>query len=1314
MKYYLFLVLSLVKSVALSQDAKQITFSQLSVNDGLSQNSVVSIAQDTIGYMWFATQDGLNRYNGIDFEYYPLLFDDITKENYSRLGKIYVNSSNELYVVGKDGQLHRHHQDSDTFSLVERFKDVSTLEEGTNGSLWIGTYSNGLYKIDHNSGDTTAFLQNEGSLSSVYDMHSFDDKLVVAGSNNIYVIPESETGEINTIQQDETNFSAFAEVNEKLWIGSFGKGLFYTTELRTLVKFNGFSEEENLPEDLNILCLKKDGKNRLWVGTYGKGAYLIDFNTRRIQHFLADPRNPTAIHYNDILSIYEDHTGTIWLGTDGAGLSYYDENLSKFNVLTNYQTPIFADIDVIRAITKDKKGNLWLGSSGKGLTTVTPNQHKFKSYVHDANDPYSIVSNRIMSLLADEDKLWIGFQDEGLSVYEGNDRFKHFSPTSAPPLSANTIWCFLKDSRNRIWLGTRDSGLIQFDLEQGVISHYTWDPNDINSVSSNNIRAIIEASDGNLWIGTENNGLNKFFISERKFRRYNQSVISNIKSLYESDGLLWIGTNGNGLHAMNLDNGQLKGYTTKDGLPNNVIYAILPDEEGDLWLSSNRGITKFSMNSEADPEIIIYDIYDGLQALEFNTGAYFKDEKGILYFGGLKGINWLHPSEITNNTEPPKTIIYRLDLFNEEIPMRGNVKLKSSENTLSFTFAGLHFSQPERNEYTYLLENYEEQWSKPTNNNFAHYTNLAPGDYTFKVMSSNYDGVWDKTPASYSFTIGKPWYLTNMAKIAYVLLAIVLLYLTYVYFKWRWSMQLKLRLEHEETERLQKLDDLKSKLYTNISHEFRTPLTLISGPVQQLLNTSGLSEKDKQSLAIIENSSERMLRLINQMLDLSKLEERSVKLRVSKNDLKPQIIQIIETFMLRANERVITINMDIGEFKETWYDRDIIDKIVTNLMSNAIKYAPENSEVTLSARQANDNLQIIVKNKNTSLREKDLPKLFNRFYQHDKNTPGTGIGLALIRELTTLSKGSIEARKEKDDEISFEVIIPISREGYNANQLVTEERSYDFIHNEAEELFSNEEDNPLLLVVEDNSELRTYIAALFRGSFEVIQAENGNEGIKKAIAKVPDIIISDIMMPEKDGMELTNILKTDVRTSHIPILLLTAKTGTSNELKGLLSKADDYITKPFNAEILKQKVKNFIEMRKDLQKRYSQHLYLKPKDISVTNVDEQLLEDIQKIIDTRITEPDFTVTPFAEELGLSRMQLHRKLKALTGLSASEFIRSQRLKSSTKLIETSDLSISEIAYSVGFNSPSYFIKCFKEAYGITPTEFLKNHQSGDVT
>ncbi|NNM09470.1 MAG: helix-turn-helix domain-containing protein [Flavobacteriaceae bacterium] len=1307
MKYYQFIVLSFVMSFAHSQDRKQITFSQLSVNEGLSQNSVVSIAQDTIGYLWFATQDGLNKYNGLEFEYYPILFDDVTKENYSRLGKVFINSANEIFVIGKGGQLQKHNTKTDSFEPVLRFEDVSTLEEGKDKSVWIGTYSNGLYQINSESKDTLAFLQNESALTAIYDLYNYETKMVVASSNSIYIMDEEGSGLIKTIERDHTNFSSLAEANNKLWIGSFGKGLFYSSALDSLSIFNGFSESDALPGDLNILSLLRDQQQRLWVGTYGDGAYLIDFKSEQIQHFVAEPRNPKAIHYNDILSIYEDHTGTIWLGTDGAGLSYYDENLSKFNVLTNYQTPIYTDIDVIRAITKDKNGNLWLGSSGKGLTMVTPDQSEFKTFVHDPNDTGSIVSNRIMSLMSNDDELWIGFQDEGLSVYEGGNSFKHFSGSSNPPLMANTIWCFLKDSQNRIWLGTRDNGLIQFDMNKGVIAQHIYDPNDNNSVSSNNIRVIVEASDGNLWLGTENNGLNKFFVAEGNFRRYTQVSIANIKSLYEDKDKLWIGTNGNGLLSMQLNNSELTSYTTNEGLPNNVVYAVLPDEQGNLWLSSNRGITKLNADNRKEVEITNYDIYDGLQALEFNTGAYYKDDDGLLYFGGLKGINWLNPKEITNNTAPPRTIIYKLDLFNEEIALDSERKFNSGENTISFTFAGLHFSQPERNEYRYILENYEDSWTGPTKNNYAHYTNLPPGEYTFNVVSSNYDGVWDSTPASYSFTISKPWFLTNVARISYILLGIALLYLIYLYFKWRWSMQLKLRLEHEETERLQKLDDLKTKLYTNISHEFRTPLTLISGPVQQLLNTAGLSEKDKQSLSIIEGSSERMLRLINQMLDLSKLEERSVKLRVTRNDLKPQLIQIVESFMLRANEKAITVHKDIQEFNESWYDRDIIDKIVTNLMSNAIKYAPENSDVNLAAKQIGDNLLLRVSNANTSLSESHLPKLFDRFYQHDKTSPGTGIGLSLIKELITLCGGKIRALKDKENEICFEAIIPVSRGSYNANTVIPEDTSYDFLHNEAEELFTNEDETPVMLVVEDNIELRSYIGALFRGSFEVLQAGDGNEGIKLAIARVPDIIISDIMMPEKDGIELTNTLKTDVRSSHIPILLLTAKTGTSNELKGLSSKADDYITKPFNAEILKQKVRNYIEMRKALQKRYSQHLYLKPKDISVTSVDEQLLEDIQKIIDTRITEPDFTVGPFAEELGLSRMQLHRKLKALTGLSASEFIRSQRLKSSTKLMETSDRSISEIAYSVGFNSPSYFIKCFKEAYGLTPTEYIKN-------
>lgn len=1173
-------------------------------------------------------------------------------------------------------------------------------------SLWIGTNNNGLYKIDGISNDTIPFLFNEEVLTNIYAINSYKGKIVTATSGAILIVDPNNLKNKQKLSENEVNFSSFSKAEDTLWIGSYGKGLYYTSQLKSLNLFKGFSEKNRFPENLNILSLLIDSKKRLWVGTYGNGAFLLDFKKQTIKHFKSQPKNPKAIHYNDILSIFEDHTGTIWLGTDGAGLSYYDENLSKFNTLTNYQTPENTFVDVARAITVTESGEIAIGTSGKGLTFYNPNTQTFKSYQHNATQN-SISSNRIMSLLADNEKLWIGYQDEGLSIfYPKENSFIHFSEKSNPLLSAHTIWCIFKDSKNRIWLGTRDNGLILFDEAKGVLKKYISNTENSNSISENNIRTIVEAKDGNLWVGTENQGINKFFIDKEIFKRHTIDNIKNIKSILEENEILWIGTNGKGLQAIDLTTEKNYSYTLENGLPNNVIYGILSDSTNNLWLSSNRGITKFGFkNFNESPNIVNYDMNDGLQALEFNTGAYYKDQNNKLYFGGLKGINWFSSSDLTSNKKPPKTVIYRINLFNEKISIETSSNFKSKENSISFYFAGLHYSQPEQNQYIYILDNYDTQWSTASTTNHANYTNLEPGDYTFKVLSSNYDGIWDSTPATYSFTINAPWYKTLWAKIAYLIIFLFSLFLAYHYLKWKWKLEQDLKLELQESERLVRLDELKTKLYTNISHEFRTPLTLISGPVQQLINASELNKRDQQSVAIIERSSNRMLLLVNQMLDLSKLEEGSVILKVGKHNLKFQLLQFIEAFTLSANEKGIKIDATVGEFNDVWYDKDIMEKVVSNLLSNAIKYAPENETIHFSAKNEGAYVIIEVKNKNTSISEKMLPKLFERFYQFDTNSAGTGIGLSLIKELAIVSRGSISALKKDKNTISFIAKLPISKELYQDNEIKPKYEPLVPEHNTT--IFSSEkEEKPILLIVEDNVELKNYIATLFSNEYIVLKAKDGLQGIKKAIETIPDIIISDVMMPKKDGIALTNTLKNDVRTNHIPIILVTAKTGERSKLKGLTSKADDYITKPFNTEILRQKVKNLIESRRLLQDKYSKNLYLMPKEVAYNNVDEVLLEQIQEIIETKITNPDYTATQFAKDLALSRMQLHRKLKALTGLTTSEFLKSQRLKAAIPLLKSSQLTISEIAYSVGFNSVSYFSKCFKDVYDSTPSEYIK--------
>lgn len=1293
--------------IGYSQLQRQVVFGQLSVNDGLSQNSVVSIAQDSTGYLWFATQDGLNKYDGIDFKVYQKLFEDITRDSFSKLGKVYTAPTGAIYISTIEGKLEVFDNETQSFRALPTPHPPSSIYQDEQQNFWLGTFENGLYTVKANSKDTIQVLRGVDARRDIYGIAKHKDSIVLAASGRVFMVdPVSLAYSSFSSEADiVTNFSSIATNHrDTLWVGSFGQGLFFrSNNHKTLRKFTGFNAANKLGSQLNIEALYLDSSNRLWVGTYGDGAYLIDLDSQEIQHFTPQSYNPKSIHYNDVLCIFEDNTGVIWLGTDGGGLSFYDENLSKFNELTRLQTPDFASVDVPRAITVDDEGAVWIGTSGKGLTRYNPNTNKFNSFTTKSNPRQRIPSDRVMSLYGINDAVWVGLQDAGLAIVNRKG-VTSFHPSSIPPLPALTVWCIFRDIKERTWLGTRENGLIEFDEALGVVRHFT---SDTSNIVSNTIRVISQGDDDTMWLGTEDQGLMKFMPEVGEFVSFQQKEILKIKSLYYSAPYLWIGTNGNGLHRLHTKTEQLKSYSLDDGLPNNVIYGILPDEDGNLWLSSNRGITKFQPDSDSTQPIITnYDTHDGLQSMEFNTGASFRNDDGTLYFGGLNGINWFQPDQLSGNPVPPQTVINKMELFGEEIQMSPDQKFSARKNTITFSFAGLHFSQPRSNQYKYRLTNYETNWSKPSSTHFAHYPNLPSGNYTFEVLSSNYEGVWDSSAATYSFVIKPPWYLTHMAIILYFLLVGLILLTIYRYLKWRWKIQVRLQMEHEETERLRTLDELKSKLYTNISHEFRTPLTLISAPVQQLLNSSQLNETHKKSLQIIEGSSQRMLRLVNQLLDLSKLEKGAVQLQVNKHELGPQLIQLLEAFTLNANEKGVLINSHMDNFGDTWYDRDVVEKIVSNLLSNAVKYAPENSNVEFTATYVKGFLILKTVNVNTSLSEKQINKLFNRFYQVDKNATGVGVGLSLIKELTLLSNGAASAWKESEESISFEVKIPVDKEYYNANSIIPQTQHSAVYESDVESIFEdNTNESAQILVVEDNDEIRAYIASLFNDNYSVSQASDGLEGIKKAINDIPDLIISDIMMPKKDGIEVCNTLKNDTRTSHIPIILLTAKSGDSNELKGLQSKADDYITKPFNAEVVKQKALNIIASRRALRNRYSQNVFLKPKDIAFTPVDELFLEEVQNLIDNEVANSTFNAQEFAEKLAMSRMQLHRKIKALTGLSTSEFIRSQRLKLSCGLLKDSGLTINEIAYSVGFNTPSYYIKCFKEAYGTTPSEYV---------
>lgn len=1317
------------------QSQTQITFRQLSVKDGLSQNSAISIVEDSTGYLWVATQDGLNKYDGRTFQIHPYKYLDITKNNYSNLGKIYRDKKGGLWTIPIDKKLYKFNPTKNKFDSIPGLADVSILFQDKELEYWVATYSHGLYRYDLELGKATKVPAGDAVNGPIYSISETRDGNLILTTNG-YLIAFDKTSERFSFLKFKddygvpihTNFSKMVlDSQGRQWIATFGDGLYFRDPSDSVlhrVSQLGFTDP--LPSNLNILDIHLDKKERLWLATYGRGLYMVDFGKKTISHFSSDKNNPRAVHYNDILCIYEDNSGTLWFGTDGGGISYYDEYLEKFNSFTNNQTPEGIHIDVVRSITTDMNGAVWIGTSGKGLTQYEPGNNSWQTFTN-RRVKNSIPSNRIMSLLVDPDgDLWIGTQEDGLIIRNAKGDFIPYNKSSKIPISAHTIWKIFRDSKNTIWLGTRENGLIQFDKNKGEINKYTASPQDKNAIPSNNIRVITEDTEGYLWVGTEEDGIARYDSATNTFTSFYQNTgntattNNSIKTLYFApNGILWIGTNGAGMNALDRDKGKFYRYTTEDGLANNVIYAILPDAQGSLWLSSNRGITKFTPheNLESAPTVTNYSNYDGL-ATEFNTGAYHIAKDGTLYFGGLDGFYWFRPEDIRKNRILPKTSITYFGVLGKSTPLVSGTRLKHDQNTLSFRFSSLQYALPEKNEYQYRLVNHDEDWVYSGNINTVRYAQLPPNDYIFQVKSSNYDGFWNEQPTSFAFTIAPPWYWSTWSKIVYGLLLLAVIYGIYTYLKWRWRMKLNLQLKEEEAQRLKRLNDFKSKLYTDISHEFRTPLTLISGPVDAKLGAGKLSEADFANFSMIKRNTNRLISLVDQLLHLAKLEKGKLRLKVAQGNLGLFLGMLATSFEYRAEVNNIRYKIDIDELNNAWYDEDAVEKIVTNLLSNAMKYGKEGGVCHFYAHENGGKVHIGVKNTVAETVAIDFERMFERFYQKDEYAEGAGVGLALVKELVQLYKGELSVGMEGKDLVHFQVILPTEKAAFKEKDLLPASfekketdttTTIDLVDKPEKPLpqQNGPDERPLVLVVEDHKEVRQFLASVWKHDYQLFEAKNGKEGMAKALEIVPDLIISDVRMPICNGIALCNKLKTDERTCHIPIILLTAGAGEEVELKGLRSGADDFITKPFKLRLLQTRVENLIAGRRALRSRYSQEVVLKAKDIAITATDEVFLNKVQQVLDERLADPAFNAKKFASAVGMSRMQLHRKLQAYTGLSTTEFIRSQRLKQAVRILKTSGATVKEVAYTVGFNTPSYFIKCFKATYKKTPAEFLQS-------
>jgi signal transduction histidine kinase/ligand-binding sensor domain-containing protein/DNA-binding response OmpR family regulator len=1348
-------------------------FEDITIEDGLPENSVTCILQDYLGYIWLGTQNGLVQYDGYSMKVFQPEKDNSSSISDGRIVTIYEDKNKTLWIGTLNGGINKFNRTDESFRSYRYDPDDTTsinsdkthcIYEDKSGRLWIGTFD-GLNLIDREKGNFIRYYLRIGDIrpnsktllkinprdlsidaitedpesgdlligTEIYGLWKFDVKEKIF-SKYKFSSDDNFDKKIGLIQ------SFYKARDGKIWIASFHTLSRLDPQKRTLKSYIDFPiiwDESWIPLNYTFAGIIEDQKGLIWCG-FIKGekcVFCLNPVNESVQQYNLFPEKPKNVNENNVLTLCEDRSGILWIGTWTSGLMKLDRGKNKFQLL-KYDFNNFSNSlshSIVYCAIYDPKGFVWF-CTPRALDKYDIISGTYEHYFEDEN----CVTKSVYTALQDKSGyIWFGTSSCGLIRFSPGDesyRFYFNDPNESVNLVNKQITYLLQDHIGILWIGTMGFGLYKFDKTNNIVTHFREDPNDTSNLSQDEINVIFEDRLGTLWVGTNYGGLNKF---DRKTEKFSHCGFKTINSIYEDEmGKLWVGDFYVGLNLYDREKGAIiNSYNQKDGLASNYILGILEDNHNNLWISTQNGLSKFNTTTRTFRNYFKEDGLPDLFTLRSNCA---KSSDGKMYFNTNGGEILFHPDSIKDDPTPPQVVLSGISLFNrpgEKLSYEGfiselkKITLPYDQNDLRFDFVGLHFSEPARNKYKYILENFDDDWVNAGTQRNATYTNLSPGEYVFRVTASNKDGVWNTTGTSIKIIILPPWWKTWWAYLLYTLVIISVFIVSTRFYLNRQRLRQKLVLESEHAEKLEELAKMKSDFFANISHEFRTPLTLILGPAEKIKkNESANPVKDAD---IIARNSNRLLQLVNQLLDLSKLDAGKLKLEASPGNIISFLKGIALSFESLSEARDVMIKLKSDkEFIEVYFDREKMVKVFSNLLSNAFKFTPERGNVVITIVQKSNNIvEIRIRNTGIGIPQKELPKLFDRFYQVDssqtKEYEGTGIGLALVKELIELHHGSISvASKESNPEekekgwTEFTISLPLGRAHLKDEEIsiADKETHKEETPVEAPEYLSprtiieseakQDETKTTILVVEDNYDMREYIKESLSDTYAVEEAVNGEQGVRIAETIIPDLIISDLMMPKMDGNELTRILKNDERTSHIPIILLTAKSGQENKIEGLQTGADDYLTKPFDLKELRVRVENLISVRRKLQEKFSKGEFLsKPVEKKLKSIDERFLAKVLEVIEKHISEEEFSIEECSSEVGLSRTHFHKKLRALVGKSPSQYVRTVRLYRAKQMIEEEKGNVSEVAYSVGFSSPAYFSRCFKEEFGYTPKNLI---------
>ncbi|MDR1122001.1 MAG: response regulator [Dysgonamonadaceae bacterium] len=1330
MRHIFFSICIFVSLAGQGETRTSYSFSGISGESGLSQVSVKTIIQDSYGFVWFGTRNRLNRYDGIAMKVFDC-YDPVQKKRNNNISSLFESGDRKMWV-GTDEGIYIFDPVYETFSFFNpttpeqmQITDwVADIRQDLDNNIWIVIPNQGLFRYHPNQGGLKHYaiggnvqLPDNGNPESICIE---PNGMVWIGTNGggVYLYHrETDSfsqylGDNNGSTLQNENIYTMCDYGEELVLG------IHEGRLRKLNKRKNTLTDVNAPDvHYKIIRRVMNINDELWVGTQA-GLFIINEKENKQVHIQHDPMVPYSLSDNVVESLYKDRENGVWIGTTFGGVNY----LSKKGLDFEWHIPTSSGRSIgsrrIRELHEDADGNIWIASEDAGLNIFNPQKKEFKQI--GLKEGLSLHNNNlVLGMLIDREQAWIGLFKNGLDIIQLPEfKVRHYSGTDLK-LDEASVYAICEDRYGQIWLG---NGWNVYRGNRETLRFERMDEFGLNYIYD-----IMEDSNGSIWVATMGNGVYKYHPATRQIKHYtangNDSLSLSSNSVSDitetSLGDLWFATDRGGICRYNKESDNFTSFSIANGLPDDIAYKIIEDKEHKLWFGTNNGLVKFD---PASKEVKVFSNNNGLPVKEFYYKAALASSSGKFYFGGLNGLISFDPGHFEESRFVPPVYITQLTIFNREVNLltkdtplekaiahTRKMTLRHNQSNIGFEFVALSYAAPQANRYAYKMEGADEDWTYTSNTRSALYAKLPPGKYIFRVKGSNKDNLWNEQEAALEITILPPWWLSKIAITGYILFTIAFLY--YALSRYRKNAERK-RMEkqqHFESEKEKELYSSKVEFFTNIAHDIRTPVTLINGPLESMLEMDIPDPEIVKNLTLMNKNTSELLNLVNQLLDFRKIDSNKFILTIAMNNVTEILRTVFTQFETAFRHQNKSVSLSLpSENVFAALDKGAFIKILNNLFSNALRYSEQCTEVNLSREDGFVNIQI--RNDGALVPEDLREKIFDPFYQVNKyrnSASSSGIGLSLARSLSELHQGELYF-EEIEGQNGFVLKLPVRQEEME-EETAPPENDYILSESESKDEKINTE---IILVVEDNEEMLSFIVDQLRKHFAVEKAANGFEALKVLTEKNIDLVLTDVMMPEMDGFELCRNIKSNLEHSHIPVVLLTAKNDLQSKIHGLEMGADAYVEKPFSFSHLITQLSTLFSNRRREKEAFMRKPFLPIQQIGMNRADEQFIQKIIDIIQENITDAEFNVERLSEIVFMSRSNLHRKIKALLELTPSDFLRLIRLRKAAELIRKGNCRIGEVCYLVGINSSSHFIKLFQKQFGMTPKEFARQQQKPD--